>query len=314
MTVETALATAHATGIGDDYEEFRQALLERGLLHDTGTPGVYGYSLAYQGIVDAIDRSITRLGAGRYEPVRFPPVLVRSTFDRTGYLHSFPDLMGSVHVFKGGDREHRELSRRYDEGGTWPELLEPAEVVLSSAACHSLYPLCTGTLPADGRSLEINNWCFRHEPSADPARMVAFRMHELVYVGYPDVAQDHRDTVLADGIRLLGDLGLPMSTVPANDPFFGRVGSMLASAQLEENLKLEGTTPICSEERPTAIISGNCARDHFGDPFEIATPDGEVAHSSCVAFGVDRITLALLHRHGLDPEQWPAEVRRRLFA
>ncbi len=312
MTVETVLAAGDTTATDGGHVEFRQALLDAGLLIDTGTPGVYGYSLAYQEVVEALDRRITQLGAGRYQPVRFPPVLVRSTFDRTGYLHSFPDLMGSVHVFKGGDREHRELSRRYDEGGTWPQLLEPAEVVLSSAACHSLYPLCSGVLPAEGRHLEINNWCFRHEPSADPARMVAFRMHELVYVGYPDVAQDHRDTMLAEGIRLLSELGLPMSTVPANDPFFGRVGSMLASAQLEENLKLEGTTPVGSEDRATAIISGNCARDHFGDPFEITTPDGQVAHSSCVAFGVDRITLALHYRHGLDPDEWPAAVRRRL--
>ncbi|MGH9091702.1 MAG: amino acid--[acyl-carrier-protein] ligase [Acidimicrobiales bacterium] len=311
MTLQSVLPPPAAT---DDYDGFRRALLDGGLLHETGTPGVYGYSAAYQRIVEGLDRCVTGLGAGRYEAVHFPPLLVRTTFDRTGYLQSFPDLMGSVHVFRGGDREHRELSRRYEEGGDWPELLEPAEVVLSSAACHSLYPLCSGRLPAGGRSFEIVNWCFRHEPSADPARMVAFRMHELVHVGHPDAAQEHRDTMLAGGIRLLSDLGLPMDTVPANDPFFGRVGSILASAQLEENLKLEGTTPICSEERPTAIISGNCARDHFGEPFGIETDDGQVAHSSCVAFGIDRIALALLHRHDLDPDAWPAEVRRRLRA
>lgn len=296
-----------------DYEEFRASLIASGLLHSTGVDGVYGYSRAYQLIVGALDRLITELGGGSFELVKFPPVLVRSTFDRTGYLHSFPDLMGSVHVFRGSEREHRELSRRYDENGSWPELLEPAEVVLSSAACHSLYPLCTGRLPESGRYLEIENWCFRHEPSADPARMVAFRMHELVYVGDPQVAQSYRDTMLANGVGLLRDLGLPIDTVPANDPFFGRVGNILASTQLEDNQKIEGVTPICSEERPTAIISGNCARDHFGGPFAIDTHDGQVAHSSCVAFGIDRITLALLHRHGLDPTEWPAEVRKRLW-
>ncbi len=311
MTVPSVVPAETAP---DPYEEFRDALFANGLLYATGSDGVYGYSPTYQRIVNGLDRLITDLGGDAFEPVHFPPVLVRSTFDLTGYLQAFPDLMGSVQVFRGGDREHRELSRRYEEGGNWSELLEPAEVVLSSAACHSLYPLCSGRLPSGGRYFEIQNWCFRHEPSTDPARMVAFRMHELVYVGDPEVAQEYRDTMLANGLALLGDLGLPMTTVPANDPFFGRLGNILASTQLEENLKLEGVTPICSEERPTAIISGNCARDHFGDPFGIETDDGQVAHSSCVAFGIDRITLALLHRHGLDRIQWPNEVQRRLWA
>ncbi len=298
----------------DRREEFRTALFESGILHATGFDGVYGYSSTYQRIVSGLDRLINRIGGEAYEEVQFPPVLVRSTFDRTGYLQSFPDLMGAVKVFRGGSAEHRELCRRYEENGEWTALLDPAEVVLSSAACHALYPLCTGRLPRGGRQFEVQNWCFRHEPSTDPARMVAFRMHELVYVGDPEVAQEHRDTMLTRGLALLVGLGLPMATVPANDPFFGRLGAILASTQLEENLKLEGVTPICSEEEPTAVISGNCARDHFGVPFGIETSAGQVAHSSCVAFGIDRITLALLHRHGLDPDGWPTDVRRMLWS
>jgi seryl-tRNA synthetase len=295
-------------------EAFREALFESGILLATGVDGVYGYSSTYQRIVNGIDRLIAELGGGEYEEVTFPPILVRSTFDRTGYLQSFPDLMGAVQVFRGDGAEHRELCRRYEENGDWTALLEPADVVLSSAACHSLYPLCTGRLPRGGRRIEIENWCFRHEPSIDPARMVAFRMHELVYIGDAEVAQEHRDAMLARGLALLVGLGLPMATVPANDPFFGRLGAIMASTQLEENLKLEGVTPICSEENPTAIISGNCARDHFGGPFGIETSAGLVAHSSCVAFGVDRITLALFHRHGLDPARWPADVRRLVWS
>ena len=35
-------------------------------------------------------------------------------------------------------------------------MLEPAEVVLCSAACHPVYPLCTdGRLPAGGRRFEV---------------------------------------------------------------------------------------------------------------------------------------------------------------
>ena len=92
----------------------------------------------------------------------------------------------------------------------------------------------------------------------------------------------------------------------ANDPFFGRVGRILADNQRAETLKYEIVSPIDSLERPNAIGSSNCHLDHFGQPFGIATADGEVAHSCCFGFGLDRITLALLRTHGLDPADWPA--------
>jgi seryl-tRNA synthetase len=296
------------------YGSFRSSLFEAGLLLETGIDGLYGRSADYEAVVAALDAMIGRwaseLGA---TGVHFPPVVARTTFDRTNYVQSFPDLMGSVHVFRGGDRDHAELLRRVEADADWQALLEPAEVVLASAACHPVYPLCTGRLPVAGRLFEIHGWCFRHEPSIDPARQQAFHMHEVVHVGTPESAERHRDRGLERGLTMLGDLGLAMTAVPANDPFFGRLGTIMAAGQLEEALKMEGVTPICSTEHPTAVMSANYHRDHFGLPFSIETPDGSVAHSSCVAFGVDRITLALLHTHGLDPARWPADVRARLW-
>jgi seryl-tRNA synthetase len=299
----------------DAYVAFRDDLIDAGLLLPTGVEGLYGRSATYQQVVDAFCRIIPQVGGDRYfEPVHFPPVLARSVFDRTDYLQSFPDLMGSVHVFHGDDRKHAALLREVESDGDWAGLLDPADVVLCSATCHPVYPLCSGRpLPAEGRRFEIHGYCFRHEPSTDPARMQAFHMHELVFVGEPDDALRHRDDGLARGLQLLGDLGLAMEAVPANDPFFGRLGTILANNQLDDALKLEGVTPICSEEKPTAIMSANYHRDHFGTPFAIETADGETAHSACVAFGVDRITLALLHTHGLEPRCWPAATRARLF-
>lgn len=293
--------------------QFRQALIDAGVLYPTAVDGIYGKSATYEAIVDGINRNVTALGGGDFEYMHFPPVLIRHTFDKTGYLESFPDLMGSVHIFRGSDRQHRELVDRYENHGDWSELLEPSEVVLCSAACHAIYPLCSGELPPEGRRIDIWGYCFRHEPSLDPARMQSFRMHELVYVGDPETALAHRDRGLADGLQMLRDLGLEMEAVPANDPFFGRVGTMLANLQLESALKIEGVTPITSVDKPTAIMSANYAEDHFGTPFSIRTSGGEVAHSSCVAFGIDRITLALLNRHGPDTNRWPPDVGSRLW-
>lgn len=306
-TTDPGTATAPAPG------SLLDRLLAAGLLVGTGVQGLYGRSAAYQDLADAVSALVrdwgAQLGATR---LHLPPVLARSTFSRTNYLESFPDLMGSVHVFHGGNAEHKELLRRVETGGDWSALLQPAEVVLGSAACHGVYPLCGEAVPEGGRYFDVSSYCFRHEPSSHAARLQAFVMHEIVYVGDADGARAHRDRGLARGLAMLETLGLPMDAVPASDPFFGRVGAVLAADQLAEELKLEGVTTLAGDETPTAVMSANCHRDHFGHAFGIEGVPGQPAHSACVAFGIDRVVVALLARHGLDPATWPGAVRSQL--
>ena len=294
---------------------FRRELIESGLVLDAGVEGLYGRSLVYEQITSGVSALVTRTGVpDGAVSVHFPPVIPRWLLEKTDYLKSFPDLTGSVHTFRGDDRLHARLLALVDAGEDWVEVLEPAGVVLRPAACHPVYPLCTdGPLPAEGRRFEVHGWCFRHEPSGDPARMLAFRMHEFVYVGDPAGADAHRDVWIERGTAMYGSLGLDVELVVANDPFFGRVGKVLAANQRDEALKLEFVFPITSTEKPTAIGSVNRHQDHFGKTFGIRSSDGEVAHSACFAVGVDRTALALLHHHGLDPGTWPAGVRAQLW-
>jgi len=297
----------------DSFEELHDRLVEAGVLVPAGVDGLYARSRAFEsvagGVMSLVDAWGDSLDAER---LAFPPVVARTTFERTNYIESFPDLMGSIHVFRGDDKDHAELLRRVAGEKDWPALLEPAETVLASAACHPVYALCTGTMPPEGRLFSVLGYCFRHEPSIDPARMQSFRMQEVVYVGDESGARSHRDTGLRFGLAMLRGLGLEMDAVAANDPFFGRAGRVLASGQLEQELKIEGVTPICSREHPTAIMSANCHQDHFGIPFGIQAADGSVAQSACVAFGIERITLALFHTHGLDTTTWPEDVAAQL--
>ncbi len=290
----------------------RAGLVRDGLLVETGVPGLVARTAAYEAVVSGIDHLVTEAFA-HLAPgyLHFPPVLARTAFRRTGYLESFPDLMGSVHVFVGGDEEHRELLRRSGGDERWEEVLEPSQVVLVPAACHALYPLLAGRLPAGGAAYEVRADCFRHEPSDDPARLQSFRMHEVVVLGSPAQAEAHRAAGVELAVGLLEPLGLDVAVVPANDPFFGRAGKVLARGQRDEGLKVEVVTTITSG-RSTAVASGNCHRDHFGSTFAIEQHDGSTAHSACVGFGVDRVSLALVSVHGTDLSDWPAGVRALL--
>jgi seryl-tRNA synthetase len=118
---------------------------------------------------------------------------------------------------------------------------------------------------------------------------------------------------LERGLRMLRSLGLPARSDVASDPFFGRGGKMLAANQKNARLKFEVLVPVNSEESPTALCSFNWHQDHFGQVFGIKTPDGAVANTACLGFGMERVCMALFKHHGFDPEKWPSAVREVLW-
>ncbi len=296
---------------GEAYRAYLGELLDARLLLPTGVDGVYGRGTDFERVIEGFDAHVARAGAEESpEVLRFPPMFNRAHYERIDHIHNFPDLMGSVHTFTGGEREHRAMLGKFERREDWSRDLAPAEVMLTPAICYPLYPTLDGaTLPAGGRRVDLQGYAFRHEPSKDPARMQIFRMHEFVRLGSPAEALAHRDRWLERGGEILRDVGLEVRPVVANDPFFGRGGKVQKAMQREQNLKYEFVIPICSEEKPTAIGSCNYHLDHFGAAFGIRTDDGAVAHSACVGFGLERIALALFRTHGLDVGAWPRHVR-----
>ena len=173
--------------------------------------------------------------------------------------------------------------------------------------------MVSGELPPGGRLFDVLGTCFRHEPSDDPARMQAFQMHEFVHLGTPDSVLAFRDDWLGRQQQMMDDLGLQVTVEVANDPFFGRAGSMLAANQRDNGLKYELVAAVSSEEHPTAIASCNRHLDHLTAKFGISAAHGGIAHSACVGFGLERIVLALFAAHGLDSSRWPDDVCKRLW-
>jgi hypothetical protein len=137
-------------------------------------------------------------------------------------------------------------------------------------------------------------------------------MYEYVCVGDPEAVGRHRSLWLGLVEDMLRELHLDVTRAIANDPFFGRPGKLLASSQRESERKIELVVQLYDGREPTAVASGNLHADHFGSAFAIQTVDGQVAHSSCVGLGVDRVALALFKTHGLDVGAWPAALRQIL--
>jgi len=294
-------------------QKFLDELFAHGVLVDCGVPGVYGRSAVFEGIIEAFDRYISRVGADdKATAVRFPPVLNRQHFERSGYLKNMPQLAGSIHSFMGDQKEHLQLIQELEEGADWAHHQKMTDLVLTPAGCYPLYPTLAGDLPSEGRLMDVFSYCFRHEPSVDPARMQMFRMREYVRIGQPADVTAWRSRWLDRGLEMMQSLGLNAHIALANDPFFGRTGRMLAANQREQELKYELVVPITSEKDPTACLSFNYHQELFGGLYGIRV-DAQTAHTGCVGFGMERVALALLKTHGLDPEGWPKSVRERLW-
>ncbi|MCC8403285.1 amino acid--[acyl-carrier-protein] ligase [Paraburkholderia sp. MMS20-SJTN17] len=294
----------------------RDALVQAGLLIPTGVQGLFGRDERFERVVEAIDSLVTRLGADQNaEVLRFPPAMSRIEFERSEYLKGFPQLAGTVHSFCGGEHEQQRVLQCLDRGDDWTEYQKPTYVVMTPAACYPVYPVIAqrGSLPEQGNTVDVFSYCFRHEPSLDPTRMQLFRMREYVRFGTPAQIMAFRSEWIERGTRLAKLLELPNSIDLANDPFFGRGGKIAAHSQREQSLKFELLIPIESADKLTACLSFNYHVDHFGLLWGIKTHDLGVAHTGCVGFGLERLTLALFKHHGFDIARWPQTVRDVLW-
>ena len=143
--------------------------------------------------------------------------------------------------------------------------------------------------------------------------MQMFRQREYIRLGTPPQVSAFRDLWIERGRDLIASLGLPLAVDVANDPFFGRSGRLMADSQRAQQLKFELLIPVADPQKPTACLSFNYHMDHFGEAWDLRTADGALAHTACVGFGMERITLALLRHHGFDVRAWPAPVRAVLW-
>ncbi len=295
---------------------FHDELVEAGHLVPTDAAGIYGQGPDFVRVREGFTDAVSRLAAGDagIEAMRYPPLLPRYQIEKNGYLGSFPHLAGSVFSFDGNESQAAEQEARAGRHEDWAEFQSMTDLVVLPAACYPVYPEVAkrGPLTGDVTVDTGDQWVFRNEPSGDPARMRQFHMREFVRIGDPEGIAEFRNLWLDRTVGLFGRLGLQAESEIAADPFFGRVGRMLAANQRDQELKFELVAMIGGPE-PTAIASFNYHQDHFTLIYDLALADGGVAHTGCVAFGIERITLALFRANGLDVGAWRSEVAKELW-
>src|SRR5450631_3863822 len=133
------------------------AHIAEGLFRSMGVDGVYARTALYTHVVERLESYITRQRDPRAEIMRFPPVMSRKQLEKSGYLKSFPNLLGCVCALHGSEASIRSAVDRHDNGGDWTTSAPSADLVLSPAACCPVYPIVAacGPLAAGGSLFDI---------------------------------------------------------------------------------------------------------------------------------------------------------------
>jgi seryl-tRNA synthetase len=273
----------------------------------TDVPGVYLFPASFETIIALLRQGIAAMAAD--EPFRrlaIPPVISRHTIEHAGYVKTFPQLLGTVHSYTGDAKSWGKLAPLVDEGGEWHAEQRISDLVLLPAACYPVYDTLTGQALDGARKFHVEANCFRQEATSETGRLRTFRMVELVTAATPDYCVHWRAHWLERVTGWLTSLGLPVDVEVADDPFFGPGKKLFQAAQRLQELKLELRVPV-ADGVVQAVASANFHKDHFGEAFRF-TCDGDVGNTSCMAFGLERIALALINAHGPDSHEWPEGV------
>ncbi|MFG2294462.1 aminoacyl--tRNA ligase-related protein [Streptomyces sp. NPDC048603] len=244
-------------------------------------------------LLRATDAVFLRLAEGWDAPeFRYPFLMRCQDLDTFDYYDNFPHL-GLTATRLDPERLGGLLggaSRPVDRMPT--EVMEPTAFALPSAACYSVYVDLAGSkLPEEGTMVTTVGTCFRNEDHyRGLQRLLGFSMREIVCIGPEDRTKDHllraKDAVTA----LCAELGLDMKIEVATDPFFDKNSG---------KAKMQRLFPVKEEfiVGGLSIGSVNYHRNFFGERCSIEAGD-TTAHTSCLAFGLERWVHTLTERFG----------------
>ena len=302
------------TDRGETEDAFQAQLVEHGLIVPVGVPGIFGRGAVFEDVLQAIDRSISLMskddGAFR---VHFPPVVARDVFEKSEFMDSFPQLTGTVFSFTGTDAQHKELQERIHQGREWSDLQSMTDVVLTPAACYPIYPSLSGKLPVGGRTVDMWSYCYRHEPSGDPARMQMFRVREFVRAGEQHEVLTWREMWMKRGLDLLDRLR-------SRGQGRSRSGSLLRprwplarGESTRAGAQVRGGRPHLLHREADRGLLVQLPPGALHPPLRDSRQQRWLAQTACLGFGLERIVMAHFKKHGFETETWPAAVRHKLW-
>lgn len=289
-----------------------EELTARGLLVETAA-GVYRDGPEMANIRHALLASLRSLFDPVDASIAVPPVVPLEVVRRAGYVIAFPHLLGVVGGFDGSVRDFATTIAPtagaqivQSEAPAWAAPFNDPLFAMTPAACHGVYDLVPTPVGPSGFKATAVATCFRNERSSELGRFRSFQMFECVQVGSAAVVEDFIANGRAVVSEFFSALGIDDEWEAAVDPFF--LGEGVASVKKSDAPKHELATALMPGLPRVAISSVNYHEEHFASAFDLSSEIGPTV-SACLGVGIERLTLALFGRYGLDVAGWPPAVR-----
>jgi seryl-tRNA synthetase len=238
---------------------------------------------------------------------RVPPAIDFATLARADYFASLPQSLTLASHLSGREDVLLRVAEHPEPALAVRDATTPPIVALNPAVCYHVYAGLAGQTVHAPRLVTAQAGCWRHEGARHGTleRGWAFTMREVVIVGDESDARAFLQRATERATQLASCLGLDSAIAPATDPFFAPTARAKQLVQRLKELKHELLLPV-GDGRTTAAASFNLHDTFFGEAFRIRLPDGRPATTACMAFGLERWTLAFLTAHGPDAAGWPA--------
>ncbi len=298
-----------------------EPMLEKGIVRQIGS-GVFAYSGIFlkvfryfcQKIEAEIDQLFPELDKVNYEVPVLIPVM---DYEEGKYFETFPHhIMFRTTLKNDLDVIDRFAKNGIKDASILDETRTP-ESVLRTAACVPVYPMFRDQEidPEKPACVMVSGKCFRNEGNnvSELARLNEFYMKEYVFIGTPEQSKQYIERAYALWNFWIDCFKLNCKIETANDSFFASNYKKLQLFQMLGDSKREFKLQIPATGNYISCSSANFHRTHFTKVYNIRTKGSDAyCHSSCFAFGIERLTYAFLSQNGLDPEAWPEAVKAEL--
>ena len=281
--------------------------------------GAYAYGGIFLKVFSYFNKKIDEFLEENFTDIRkyeVPVLYPIDEFEKGGYFESFPHHI----MFQTTIKSDIDILDRFAKEGTAKgeifENMKKVTNVLRHAACVPVYPMLENKVINSEKEVvfEVSGKCFRNEGNNifELGRVNEFYMKEYAFVGTQDQVLQAIEKCRnlwyfwVDKFKLNGKIDT------ANDSFFASNYKKLKLFQMLGNSKQEFKLWLPDSDSYISASSSNVHRTHFTKERNIRNEHG-YCQSSCFAFGLERLTYALLSQKGLDVKLWDDDTYEEIF-